>query len=182
MPKNTKNQINKRVAYIHTRYRAFVDRPELINRLLEIAMKDAVTYLGEDTTLASYLDNHAEITKQKEDALRKQVHQEDLDFIKALLQIDSGLGFKKSDKESTDKDASQNVQKESSSSDSTDKTTKIDSSVEESKNNKTIPAAKKDEPAKAVDEDDENVDDQNGDDYVEEVIQGFFKKINPNNN
>lgn len=80
------NQKTKRIAYIHEKYRAFVDRPELINDILEVAMKDAINFLGKDATLQAYLDNYSAIQESKKEKIREKVHQEDLDFLKVIMQ------------------------------------------------------------------------------------------------
>lgn len=80
------NKKTKRVAYIHEKYRAFVDRPELINDLLELAVKDAKNFLGENVTLQEYINQIKEIENKKEEQIRNRVHSEDLDFIKVIMQ------------------------------------------------------------------------------------------------
>lgn len=80
------NQKTKRVAYIHEKYRAFVNRPELINDLLELAIKDAQKFLGETATLQDYVNQISEIEIKKNEQIRNKVHNEDLDFIKVIMQ------------------------------------------------------------------------------------------------
>lgn len=80
------NQKTKRVAYIHEKYRAFVNRPELINDLLELAIKDAQKFLGETATLQDYVNQINEIEIKKKEQIRNKVHNEDLDFIKVIMQ------------------------------------------------------------------------------------------------
>lgn len=80
------NQKTKRVAYIHEKYRAFVNRPELINDLLELAIKDAQKFLGETATLQDYVNQINEIEVKKNEQIRNKVHNEDLDFIKVIMQ------------------------------------------------------------------------------------------------
>lgn len=80
------NQKTKRVAYIHEKYRAFVNRPDLINDLLELAIKDARKFLGETATLQDYINQINEIEIKKKEQIRNKVHNEDLDFIKIIMQ------------------------------------------------------------------------------------------------
>lgn len=149
------NQKTKRVAYIHERYRTFVNRPELINDLLELAIKDARKFLGETATLQDYINQINEIEIEKEEQIRNKVHNEDLDFIKAIMQnfipISKDVKLKKSIKPEKKEQVSE----------------------KNNQNQKKVEKNQSEEPNK----NESSNNDETGDSVVNDTVKSFLKKI-----
>lgn len=149
------NQKTKRVAYIHEKYRAFVNRPELINDLLELAIKDARKFLGETATLQDYINQINEIEIKKEEQIRNKVHNEDLDFIKAIMQNFIPI--------SKDVKLEKNIKPEK----------KEQVSEKNNQNQKKVEKNQSEEPNKNESSNNDEIDDS----VVNDTVKSFLKKI-----